>query len=114
MGVARWLEALGRDITGDGIDVDIANAGQGISVTTPVSITPEIVRLEHFHGPMPRWILTAKNGPAPAGVSVIDYEAERQHNSDYYDRIKRLQKEGKSVRNLPGDERKDLEERAPR
>jgi hypothetical protein len=113
-GVAGWLAATGKDLTGASIDVQIANCGHGIVVSTASMIQPEQLTSEYYQPPQPRWILTAKNGPASAIVSVLDYEAERQHNSDYYDRLKAYRKAGTNVKRLPDDQRLALEEMAPR
>ena len=73
-----------------------------------------MVRKENYLQPSFPWILTAKNGPAPKSVQILDYEHERQHNADYYARLKTLQSAGRSVRDLPDDEKRTLEEQAPR
>jgi hypothetical protein len=113
-GQAVWLTELGRLVTGDRVDVRMANFGHSVAVTTPVELHPELVRPEHYQQPMLRWILTAKNGPAPKSVTVLDYEAERAHNTAYYDRLKDLRKAGNDLRKLPEDERVTLEQQAPR
>src|SRR5262245_42917121 len=84
-GVADWLADTGKDLTrGEPVDVQIANGGHRIMVSTPLVIRPEQITSQYYQPPKPRWILTAKNGPAPTTVNVLDYEAERQHNNDYY------------------------------
>jgi hypothetical protein len=113
MGLADWLAGLGRDITGDGIDVQIANAGHSVVVSTTAVLSPEQVRLEHFAKPY-SWIRTAKNGAPPQGTNIFDYEAERQHNSDYYELLKSYQKAGINLRRLPGEQQLELEEKQPR
>jgi hypothetical protein len=113
-GVAGWLAATGKDLIGDSIDVQIANGGHRIVVSTPSVIRPQQITSQYYQPPQLRWILTAKNSPAPTIVNVLDYEAERQHNSDYYDRIKAYRKTGTNVRKLPEDQRRALEEMAPR
>jgi hypothetical protein len=112
-GVAGWLADTGKDLAGDPIDVQIANAGHSIVVSTASVVQPDQITSRHYQPPQPRWILTAKNGPAPTIVNVLDYEAERQHNSDYYDRLKAYRKAGMNVRKLPEDQRRELEEMAP-
>lgn len=112
-GVAQWLDNLGHDITGQKIDVQIANAGHSIIVSTPVHLTPEQVQAKHYHDPPMSWILTAKNGPPPAGVRVFNYEEERQRNSCYFERLKQLRKQGVSIKNLPHEEQNALREQAP-
>lgn len=113
-GLAGWLSQLGKQVTGDGIDVRVANLGHGIVVTTPATLHPELVRPEHYQQPEPWWILTAKNGPAPKGVRVLDYEAERARNTAYYERLKTLRKAKIDPRKLPQDERATLDAQAPR
>lgn len=112
-GVASWLANTGKDLVGDPIDVQIANAGHRIVVCTSLAIRHDQITSKHYQPPQPRWILTAKNGPAPTMVNVLDYEIERQHNSDYYDRLKAYRKAGTNVRKLPEDQRRELEEMAP-
>lgn len=114
-GLADWLARVGKDLNGgDEIEVRVANVGHGVMVTTPVELRPEFVRLQDAHGPAFQWILTAKNGPAPANLPVLDYEDHRRHNSAYYDRLKAYRKAGTDVRKLPQDERNALEQQAPR
>src|SRR6266545_6694871 len=79
-GVAGWLADTGKDLTGDPIDIQIANAGHRIVIGTPLAIRHDQIMSKHYQPPQPRWILTAKNGPAPTMVNVLDYEIERQHN----------------------------------
>ena len=112
-GVAGWLADTGKDLIGDPIDVQIANAGHRIVVSTPLAIQHDQITSKHYQPPQPRWILTAKNGPAPTSVNVLNYEAERQHNNEYYDRLKAYRKAGTNVRKLPEDQRRALEEMAP-
>jgi hypothetical protein len=113
-GVAGWLADTGKDLTGDLIDVQIANVGHSIVVRTASVVQAEQIASKHYQPPQPRWILTTKNGPAPTMVNVLDYEVERQHNSDYYDRLKAYRKAGMNVRKLPEDQRRKLEEMVPR
>lgn len=113
-GLAGWLAQLGKQVTGDGIDVRVANQGHGIVVETPASLRPELVRPEHYQQPEPWWIFTAKNGPAPKGVRVLDYEAERARNAAYQERLKALSKAGVDPWKLPQEERVALEAQAPR
>ena len=112
-GLAAWLAQIGRDLTGDAVDIRVANLGQGVTVSAPVAIHPEQVRHDHYQQPDLKWILTAKNGSAPDGVAVLDYEDERKHNTAYYDRLKAMRKDGINLRNLPQDERNALEQQAP-
>lgn len=112
-GVANWLATTGKDLTGDQIEVQIANLGHSIVVSTPLAIQHDQITFKHYQPAQPRWILTAKNGPTPKVVSVLNYEAERQHNSDYYDRLKAYRKAGTNVRKLSEDERRALDEMAP-
>lgn len=113
-GTAAWLEDLGTQITGDGFDVRIANVGHGLVVSSPTPLTPAQVQATHYVGPIPRWVHTAKNGPPPTGSNPIDYEAERQHNSAYYEMLKRMRKEGETIRGLSPEQQHDLEAQAPR
>jgi hypothetical protein len=113
-GVAQWMVNTARDINGgELIPVSLRAAGHSFVVTTPLVFTAEQAAL-HYQPPDCQWILTAKNGPAPTGLNIIDYEDEKQHNADYYEGIKRLQKLGKSIRALPDDERIAIENSAPR
>lgn len=112
-GIAIWLERLGHDVTGSAIPVQIANRGDAVVVSTPALLTPEQVQAHHFSSP-PRWIRTAKNGAAPAGLDEIDYESERQHNADYYARLDAYRKAGVSINKLDHDQRNELEQMAPR
>lgn len=113
-GLAVWLARTGTDVSGETIDVRVAYQGRGIVVTTPATLRPEMVRPEHYQQPAISWILTAKNGPAPGNVDVLDYEAERRHNAAYYDQLKAMRKAGIDQRKLLPDEKAALEERAPR
>ncbi len=113
MGLADWVAGLGRDLTGDGIDVQIANVGHSVVVSTPAELSPERVRVEDFSKPYP-WIRTAKNGPPPAGANTLDYEAERQHNADYFELLKTYQKAGTNLRSLSQEQQRELEEKQPR
>jgi hypothetical protein len=113
MGIATWLEQLGHDVTGDHIDIQIADRGDAIVITTPAALTPQQVQANHYVRP-PRWIRTAKNGATPARLSEIDYEAERQHNADYYARLEAYRKAGVSINKLDDDQRNELEQMAPR
>lgn len=112
-GIAEWLARLGYDVTGSRIDVQIANRGDSIVVSTPTIVTPEQVQVDHYAPPI-AWIRTAKNGPTPAGVAEIDYEAERQHNADYYERLNSYRKAGVSINKLDHEQRNELEQMAPR
>jgi hypothetical protein len=60
------------------------------------------------------WILTAKNGPAPDNVDVLNYEVERNRNAAYYERLRALRKAGVDLRKLPPEERETLDQQAPR
>lgn len=112
-GLAGWLAQLGRQVTGDGVDVRVANQGHSIVVETSASLCPKLVCPEHYQQPEPWWILTTKNGPAPKGVRVLDYEAERAHNAAYYERLKTLRNAGVNLRKLPQDQQTTLEAQAP-
>ncbi len=112
-GLAGWLAQLGKDVTGDAVDVRVANLGQGVAVSASAALNPDQVRPNHYQQPDLHWILTAKNAPAPKGVAVLDYEAERKHNTAYYDRLKIMRKTGIDLRKLPQDERTALEQQAP-
>lgn len=113
-GLGAWLAELGRLITGDMVEVRVANLGHGVTISTPVTLDPGQVQLEHYQQPQLQWILTAKNGPAPKGVRVLDYEGERTHNTAYYDRLKAMRKAGIDPRKLPEDEQAALAQQAPR
>lgn len=115
-GLATWADDLARKLVGDmtEVPIEIANAGHAIVVRVHAAIDPGQVTMAHYSAPRPPWILTAKNGPPPQGLAVIEYEAERSHNSDYYNELKRLQKEKTQVSKLPSDQKARLEEMAPR
>lgn len=113
-GLASWLAELGKLVTGDMIEVRVASLGQGVMITTPTVLHPELVRPEHYQQPALKWILTAKNGPAPKGVAVLDYEGERAHNTAYYERLKTMRKQGVNLRQLPQDDQLAIEQQAPR
>lgn len=114
-GAARWLAALCEQITGEEVDVRIASDGAGVAIRANATISPQQVRVEHYSAPLPPWLLTTKNGPPPNGSPlVIDYEAGRRNNSDYYEEIKRLQKAKIRISQLPDEQREALEGRAPR
>lgn len=113
-GLAGWLKNLSTDLLGEGIDIRIANTGQSVAVTVAGTLRPDMVRDEHYHDPDIGWILTAKNGPAPKGIKIIDYEAERQHNAAYYERLKVMRKAGINPRLLQGDQKQALEMQEPR
>lgn len=112
-GLAAWLAELGQLVTGDQIEVRVADLGHGVAVSTPAALHPELVRLEHYQQPQIQWILTAKNGPAPKGVAVLNYEDERAHNAAYFERLKVMRKAGIDLRKLPADEQAALEQQAP-
>ena len=113
-GVARWLANTTREMNaGELVPVSMRASGRSFVVTTPLDFTAEQAA-QQYQPPLCRWILTAKNGPAPAGLQLIDYEREKQHNADYYERLKQIQKLGKSMRELPDDERNAIEQSAPR
>ncbi len=84
-GAARWLADLGEQIAGEHIDVRIVSSGAGAIISADAAISPRQVTADHYRSPLSPWILTAKNGPPPGGSAIIDYEAERRHNSDYAD-----------------------------
>jgi hypothetical protein len=112
-GVAQWLADTARDLNdGKLVLVQIRHVGHSIVVTAPIDVTPENAG-RFYQPPLCRWILTSKNGPAPADLPVIDYEDERRHNTAYYEARKQLQKEGKSLRTLPDEERHTIEQNAP-
>lgn len=110
-GLAGWLASVGKDATDDSVKVRVANVGYGVLLTAEAELDPTIAR---YAQPEVPWILTAKNSPAPRGVKVLNYEEERNHNTAYYERIKMLRKAGADLRRLPPDERRALEEQAPR
>ncbi|MBP1467334.1 hypothetical protein EYB53_016600 [Candidatus Chloroploca sp. M-50] len=113
-GVARWFADALRDITGDGGDVRIANAGHSIIVSTARVVSREQLRQVPYRDPTMRWIQTDKTGSPPADLPVLDYEAEKRHNSDYYQELERYRKLKINVKTLPSDERNALEQKAPR
>jgi hypothetical protein len=113
-GLAEWLAQIGGELAGAPIEVRVANLGHGIAVSTAETLQPEDVRPDHYQQPAVPWILTAKNSPAPDGVFVLDYEAERSRNAAYYERLKDMRKAGINLRNLPDDERNALAAQAPR
>lgn len=113
MGIARWVEGMETDPSADRPEVRIENRGRDIVVSTPLAISAEIITVAHYQQPLPPWILTAKNGPAPSMTAIFDYEAEKQHNSDYYARLALYRKQGVNVRTLPPDERNALDAMAP-
>ena len=111
--MAVWLAELGTRVTGERVSVRVAHLGHSVLVTTPTKLSPELVRLEHYQQPFVRWILTAKNGPAPGGVELFDYEAERTRNSRYYDRLKTMRQQGINLQKLSSDERNALQQQEP-
>lgn len=113
-GLAGWLAQLGKALTGDLVEVRVANTGQGVLINAQANLRPEAVRSVHYQQPAIKWILTAKNGPAPQGVPILDYEGERKHNTAYYERLKGLRKAGTDLRKLPQEERIAIEQQAPR
>lgn len=114
-GIAEWLADLGERVTNAPIQVHIADVGHSIVVQTPTELHPEKVNNAHYQRPLAKWILTAKNGPAPSDtVGIIDYEAERQHNADYYEALKQLQKGGMTFNKLDHERKNELEQKAPR
>lgn len=112
-GIAVWLQRLGQDVMGSAITVQISNRGDAIVVSTPAVLTPEQVEINYYMKP-PLWIRTARNGTAPAGLDDLDYEAERQHNADYYARLDAYRKAGVPINKLDDDQRNELEHMAPR
>lgn len=112
-GVAAWLDQLCRDVLDRTSEIRIANAGYALVVSTDATIEPSMVRPEHFALPF-RWIRTAKNGAAPTNAPEIDYEAERRHNADYYDRLKIYRQQGINLRSLPIEIQNELAQQAPR
>lgn len=100
MGVATWLEDLGQKVTGQKISVWIANAGHSLCISTPATITPEQVQPHHYAQP-PVWIRTAKGGKPPVGANALDYEANRQRSSAYFEKLAQLRKARVNLRNPP-------------
>ena len=110
-GVARWIAGAIRLHHEPANDVRIRHAGHSLVVALPEGVTVEMLATLQQLCP---WLLTKNNGPAPTHLSIIDYEAERMHNQHYYDRLKVLQKEGISIKQLSDDGRAELEAMAPR
>lgn len=112
MGGARLLYDLAQRINPDAT-VRIANRGTGLVVTVNATITPEQIKSRHF-APLVPWISTARTAAPPAGSIRVDYEAERQHNAEYYAQLETYRKAGINIRKLPDEQKHDLEQRAPR
>ncbi len=114
VGVGMWLADLVRQLTGDEGGVRIAAAGAGITVIAGAAVDPARVTIDHYRAPLPPWILTAKNGPPPPGIQILNYEEERQHNADYFEALKQLRKAGTRLGTLVAEEQEVLKARAPR
>lgn len=113
-GVAQWLSNTVRELNdGSPAAVQMRHAGHSFVISTQVSFTPEQAG-QCYQPPLTKWILTAKNAPAPASLQIIDYEDEKRHNQEYRDRLERYRKQGINLRNLNEDERSELEQLAPR
>lgn len=113
-GAAQWLANTTRDLHGgELVPVHMCLAGHSILISSPVEVTPEQAG-QHYQPPLCEWILTAKNGPAPDGLPVMDYEKEKQHNQQYRDRLEHYRKAGVNIRNLPQEEQNELKAMAPR
>lgn len=113
-GLAVWLAELGYQISGDMIDIHVGFTGQAVVLTSPFALDPQQVQLSHYQQPIPQWILTAKNSPAPDGVKVLHYDDERTSNTAYYERLKGYRKAGMDLRKLPEDEKQSLDQQAPK
>lgn len=111
-GLAAWLDDTATRLYGS-TTTRIANTGAALVVTSNVIITPHQVQPAHF-GSLLRWIGTTNTDAPPIGSNPIDYEAEKQHNAEYYEQLKTLQKAGSNPRQLTTEERNQLEQRAPR
>ncbi len=109
-GLANWIWQLCREVLGDTVPVRIANAGHSVLITVEADLRS--IELPYRQAAIP-WILTAKNGPAPDGVTVFDYEEQRRRNAAYYDRLKALRKAGVDLRKLSQEQRVELEQQAP-
>jgi hypothetical protein len=110
-GVAALLDDLAKRMYGSAT-IRIANNGAAFTVTADAVVSPEHVQLSHWTPLLP-WIGTAKTGAVPRDTNVIDYEAEKQHNAEYYAQLETLRKNG-TLRSLTTDERNELDARAPR
>lgn len=114
VGVGTWLADLVQQLTGDESGVRVAAGGGGIIVSAGAAVDLARVTTDHYRDPLPPWLRTAKNGPPPPRIQILDYEAERRHNADYFEALKRLRKSGTKLGALPQEERETLEARAPR
>lgn len=112
MGVAAWLDGLKQDIAPDAT-IRIAYRGFALVVTADVEITPQQVKPAHY-GPLVRWIATSKTGTPPDDSNPLDYEAEKQHNADYYALLETYRKAGITIRSLPPEQQNEISQRAPR
>jgi len=112
MGCAALLHDVTQRINPDAT-IRIAKHGVGLVVTADAVITPEQIKQSHFTQLVP-WISTAKTGAPPNRSNVINYEVERQHNAEYYAQLETFRKAGINIRNLPDEQKHELEQRAPR
>ncbi len=112
MGLAGWLHGIAQQIAPDAT-VRIADHGSTLAITCDVAITPEQIKPTHYT-PLVRWIATAKTPPPPDGSNPLIYEAEKQHNAEYYALLEMYRKSGINIRTLGKEQQQELEERAPR
>jgi hypothetical protein len=112
MGVAAWLDSLKQQIAPDAT-IRIANRGFALVVTVDDEITPQQVMPAHYT-PLVRWIATAKTGTPPEGSNVLNYEAEKQHNAEYYALLDTYRKARVNFRALLPDQQHEIDQRAPR
>ncbi len=112
-GVAKWLQVAGMHANGDAPEVEVCNGGDRIIVRTLEPLTAETLA-KTYPGSLAQWILTAKNGPEPSGLSVFDYEAERKRNAEYFVRRDELRKRNLRLEDLPDEQRHEIEELEPR
>jgi len=113
-GVARWLESAARDLSSDPLAIEIVHGGDRVILRVPSHITPDRIAAAGYQKPAFQWILTAKNGPAPAHLSIFDYEAERSRNTEYFARRDALRKAGTSLKSLLPEQQREIEELEPR
>ncbi|MDW8147552.1 MAG: hypothetical protein RMJ48_14840 [Roseiflexaceae bacterium] len=112
-GVAKWLQATGKQAKGDEPRIEVCNSGDRIIVRALEPLTPEILA-RAYPGSLAQWILTAKNGPAPSELSIFDYEAERKRNTEYFARRDELRKRNLRLEDLPDEQRYEIEKLEPR
>jgi hypothetical protein len=106
MGIAQWLKETVKDLTGSAEPIVITNAGTYFAISTPATITPE--QIEDYYTPL-GWIATEKTGPPPPGAQLgTNYEQQRRANTEYFEALKQLRKEGLTEKQLPAERKESF------